>query len=415
MTVWTLNLYIFIAAVAVTIFLAQIRKPKNYFIEILKNFIGSYFIFSGVVKAIDPVGTGIKMEEYFEIFHQYFPFLNFLWDMLEPASLGFSIFMILLEIILGLFLIFGALPQLTTYLIFATVIFFTFLTGFSHITGKVTDCGCFGDFIKLTPKISFIKDVILLLLLLPLVKSWKSITTLFPVKPRFLSLFLLSILAIVFTLRNVYYEPVVDFRAYQPGVNITECLALPKDAKPTISVIYYTMENSVTKESKKISSDDYLKTEIWKDTTWKITHSGEPVIIQKGDEPKCKDFAISDENNSDVTATYMTEEQPIFVLIIPYLDRMNHKNLVHIKDVLDAARKDGHYAIALTGSGIADTKKVLNAAGIDVDVFNTDATPLKTIMRSNPGILVLKKGTILGKYHHNEEVSYKKIKEELGI
>src|SRR5690554_5545167 len=114
MTIWTINLYILIAAVIITLLLAQIRKPKSYVIEFLKNFIGAYFVFSGFVKAVDPVGTAIKMEEYFEIFHDYFPFLNFLWDILEPNSLGFSVFTILIEILLGLFLIFGAFPFATT-------------------------------------------------------------------------------------------------------------------------------------------------------------------------------------------------------------------------------------------------------------------------------------------------------------
>lgn len=410
MTIWTINLYIFIAALAITAFLAQIRKPKNYFIELLKNFIGAYFIFSGVVKAIDPVGTGIKMEEYFEIFHQYFPFLNFLWDTLEPVSLGFSIFMILLEIILGLFLIFGALPQLTTYFIFATIVFFTFLTGFSHITGKVTDCGCFGDFIKLTPKISFIKDVVLVIILLPLVKYWKLITPLFPTRPRTLALFILSILAIVFTFRNVYYEPVVDFRAYKAGVNITECLGLPPDAKPYIYENTFIYKNNASGDNHEFTVETLPKD--WEN--WTFVDRVDK-LIQKGDDPKCKDFAITDANGSDVTNVYMEEEQPIFVLIIPNIKKMNDANLLHIKDVLSAAVKDGHYSIALTGSNIEDVKSKLNIAEIKLDIFNTDETPLKTIMRSNPGILVLKKGTILGKYHHNDEISYKKIKEDLGI
>lgn len=410
MTVWTLNLYIFIAAIAITAFLAQIRKPKSYFIEILKNFIGAYFVFSGIVKAIDPVGTGIKMEEYFEIFHQYFPFLNFVWDALEPVSLGFSIFMILLEIILGLLLIFGALPQLTIYLIFATIVFFTFLTGFSHITGKVTDCGCFGDFIKLTPKVSFIKDIVLVIILLPLVKSWRNITSLFPIRPRSLALFILSILAIVFTLRNVYYEPVVDFRAYKVGTNIAECLSLPPDAKPYIYENIFIYKNNASGENHEFTVETLPKD--W--DNWTFVDRIDK-LIQKGDDPKCKDFAIADANSSDLTNEYMNEEQPIFALVIPNLKKMSDKNLLHIKDVLDAAVKDGHYAIALTGSNIPDVEAKLKAADIHLDVFNTDETPLKTIMRSNPGILVLKKGTILGKYHHNEEVSYKKIKEESGI
>lgn len=410
MTIWTINLYILIAAVAITAFLAQIRKPKNYIIELLKNFVGAYFIFSGVVKAIDPSGTGIKMEEYFEIFHQYFPFLNSLWDFLEPISLEFSILTILVEMILGLLLIFGAIPRFTAYVIFLTIIFFTFLTGFSHFTGKVTDCGCFGDFLKLTPKISFIKDIVLIFILLPIVLNWKLITPLFPQKPRFLALFMLSLLSIVFTFRNVYYEPIVDFRAYQVGVNITECLALPADAKKYIYENLFIYKNNQSGENQEFTAET-LPTD-WEN--WTFVDRIDK-LIQKGDDPKCKDFAIADVNGSNVTEEYMTEETPIFVLVIPNIKKTNIESLNQIKDVFKAANKAGYYSIALTGSNIEDVQEVLKNAEFNIDVFNSDETPLKTIMRSNPGILVLKKGTILGKYHHNDQISFMKIKESLEL
>ena len=111
----------------------------------------------------------------------------------------------------------------------------------------------------------------------------------------------------------------------------------------------------------------------------------------------------------------MNEEQPIFVLILPKIKKTDTESLAIIKDVFKAASKDGHYTIALTGSNIEDVKKVLEKEEFNIDIFNSDETPLKTIMRSNPGILVLKKGTILGKYHHNDEMSYKKIKESLDL
>lgn len=410
MTIWTINLYILIAAIAITAFLAQIRKPKNFFIELLKNFVGAYFVFSGIVKAIDPAGTGIKMEEYFEIFHQYFPFLNGLWSALEPVSLEFSILTILVEVILGLMLIFGAVPRFTAYVIFLTIIFFTFLTGFSHITGKVTDCGCFGDFLKLTPKISFIKDLVLIVILLPIVIKWKLITPLFPNKPRFLALFMLSLLAIIFTLRNVYYEPIVDFRAYKAGVNIMECLALPADAKPYIYENKFIYKNNQSGENQEFTAET-LPTD-WEN--WTFVDRIDK-LIQKGDDPKCKDFSIADENGSNVTEVYMNEEQPLFVLVIPNIKKTDIESLAHIKEVFNAANKAGYYTIALTGSNIEDVKKILEKEEFNIDVFNSDETPLKTIMRSNPGILILKKGTILGKYHHNDEMTYAKIKESLDI
>ncbi|MCO5234179.1 MAG: DoxX family protein [Chitinophagales bacterium] len=410
MTIWTINLYVFIAAIIITLFFSQIRKPKNYIIEIIKNFIGAYFIFSGIVKAIDPAGTGIKMEEYFEIFHHYFPFLNVVWDLLEPASLEFSIFTILLEIILGLFLLFGAFARWTIYLIFAIILFFTFLTGFSHITGKVTDCGCFGDFIKLTPKVSFIKDVVLLIVILPLVIYYKNISTLFPKVPRTLALFMLTLLAVIFTLRNIYYEPIVDFRAYHVGVNIVDCLTLPPNAKPYIYENTFIYKNNTSGENHQFSADK-LPTD-WENWTFV---DREDKLIQKGDDPKCKDFAISDENGSDLTEVYMNEEAPLFVLVIPNLKKINKGNLEKINEIFKAAKNEGYYDIALTGSNIEEVKTFLQKNDIQIDVFNTDETPLKTIMRSNPGILVLKKGTILGKYHQNEDISFKKIKEQLGI
>lgn len=410
MTIWTINLYILIAAVAITAFLAQIRQPKNYIIELLKNFVGAYFVFSGVVKAIDPAGTGIKMEEYFDIFHQYFPFLNSLWDIFEPLSLEVAILMILVEIILGLLLIFGAIPRVTSSLIFITIIFFTFLTGFSHFTGKVTDCGCFGDFLKLTPKISFIKDIFLIFILLPIVIKWKLITPLFPNKPRFLALFMLSLLAIVFTLRNVYYEPIVDFRPYKVGVNIMECLALPKGAKPYIYKNTFIYKNNQSGENQEFTAETLPKD--WENWTF-VDRKDE--LLQKGDDPKCKDFAIADENGSNVTEVYMNEEQPLFVLVIPNIKKTDIKSLTQIKEVFKAATKDGHYTIALTGSNIEEVKKILEKEEFNIDVFNSDETPLKTIMRSNPGILILKKGTILGKYHHNDQISYAKIKETLEL
>lgn len=410
MTIWTINLYILIAAVAITAFLAQIRQPKNYIIELLKNFVGAYFVFSGIVKAVDPAGTGIKMEEYFEIFHQYFPFLNSLWDVFEPIALEVAIVMILVEIILGLLLIFGAIPRLTSSLIFLTIIFFTFLTGFSHFTGKVTDCGCFGDFLLLTPKVSFIKDLFLILILLPIVIKWKLITPLFPSKPRFLALFMLSILAIVFTLRNVYYEPIVDFRAYKVGVNITECLALPKGAKPYIYENKFIYKNNQSGENQEFTAET-LPTD-WEN--WTFVDRIDK-LIQKGDDPKCKDFAIADENGSNVTEVYMNEEEPLFVLVIPNIKKTDIESLEQIKEVFKAASKAGYYTIALTGSNIEDVKKILEKEDFNIDVFNSDETPLKTIMRSNPGILVLKKGTILGKYHHNDQMSFTKIKESLEL
>lgn len=404
MTIWTINLYVLIGAVVLTALLFQVRKPGVLWLELLKNFIGSYFIFSGVVKAIDPVGTGIKMEEYFEIFHQYFSWLSGLWNLFEPIALEFSIFMILLEIVLGFFLIMGALPVLTVWLLFLTIVFFTFLTGFSHITGKVTDCGCFGDFVKLTPKQSFIKDVVLIFVTLPLVVKVKAITPVFKPKPRGLALLILVLLSVIFTFRNVYYEPIVDFRAYKVGTNIPECLSLPEGAKPYIYQNTFIYKNKASGETSEFTIES-LPTDF---ENWEFVDRIDK-LLQKGDDPKCKDFAVSDENGQDLTEVYMEEPSPLFVLVLPDLKKTSRSGLHTLAPVVKDAQKAGYYVIALTGSSIGDVQAVLSDHEINADVFNTDATPLKTIQRSNPGLLILKAGTVLAKYHHNDQPKFSDI------
>jgi uncharacterized membrane protein YphA (DoxX/SURF4 family) len=167
-------------------------RTTNLLMSFLQHFTGVWFVCSGLVKAIDPIGTAYKMEDYFVQFELTFAGLNNAFKGLAPMfpwltqfGNGFSIFMIVLEIVLGVMLVIGYLPKLTSWLFFLVVLFFTFLTGFTYLTGyvpaeanffdfaqwgpylktqmRVTDCGCFGDFIKLDPRTSFFKDIFLML------------------------------------------------------------------------------------------------------------------------------------------------------------------------------------------------------------------------------------------------------------
>lgn len=409
MTIWTINLYVLIAALLLTILFRQIRKPKSIVLEILKNFVGAYFVFSGIIKAIDPAGTGIKMEEYFEIFTQYVPFLSGVWHALASQALNFSMFMIILEIFLGFALILGAIPRVTVWMLLLLVAFFTVLTGFSHLTGKVTDCGCFGDFIKLTPKVSFYKDLVLLALIIPLFVNWKKISPLFPAAPRHWALFFLTLGSSVFAYMNIYYEPIVDFRPYKTNVNIPACLKLPPNAIPYKYESVFIYENIKTGEKKEFAYDKLMDInyEEWK---WDSTMT---VMTQKGDDPKCKDFAISGESGEDLTALYMNYDEFIFHVILPDIKKVSEDGLKELDPILMAAGEAGYKVDFLTGSSIPDVKKYLADRNMNYEVYNTDATPLKTIMRANPGLLILKKGTIMAKYHHHDLPDFKEIKETI--
>lgn len=377
---------------------------RNLPVNFLRYFVGVWFVFSGVVKAIDATGTAIKMEEYFEIFEKYVPALNFLWKLMAEHALAVSIFMIVLEIYLGIALVLGTWKKSTIWLLILLIAFFTFLTGFSAKTGKVTDCGCFGDFIKLAPIQSFYKDVLLTVLIIIILLGQKSIKELFNKTINRGLLILLTLAAIVFTFRNIYYEPIKDFRPYLVGTSIPDCLKLPPGAKP------YKYENTFIYKNKQSGEIKEFKNSWPQDLdNWTFVDRKD-VMIQKGDDPKCKDFAIKDANGSDYSSSFFEEDEYLFLIIVPELKKASEKGFLKIKPIVEAAEKDNRYVYILTGSLISDFKTYEEKHGMHYEIYNADATPLKTIMRSNPGLLILKKGVIVGKYHYNELTTYEDLK-----
>lgn len=395
-------------AVVLTLIGKFVFKQSNLPINFLRYFVGVWFVFSGVVKAIDPAGTAIKMEEYFEIFEttQYISVFGFLWKFFAEHALAVSIFMIILEIYLGIALILGTWKKLTVWLLFLLIFFFTLLTGFSAKTGKVTDCGCFGDFIKLEPIQSFYKDIFLTVLIIIILFGQKHIKEIFAGVLNKILLAILTIAAIVFTYRNIYYEPIVDFRPYKIGTSIPEGLKLPPNAKP------YKYENTfIYKNNKSGEVKEFKGTWPQDIDNWTFVDRKD-VMIQKGDDPKLKDFAIKDANGADNSASLFEEEEYIFFIIIPELKKVNVEGYEKLIKITDAAADDGKYVFILTGSLIDDMTAFEDEHNKDYvyDVYNTDATPLKTIMRSNPGLLILKKGIIKAKYHYNELPTYNVLK-----
>lgn len=401
-------------AVVFTLIGKFLFKQTNLLINFLRYFVGVWFVFSGVVKAIDPTGTAIKMEEYFEIFEKSAPLLSFLWKFMVEYALAVSFFMIILEIYLGLALILGTWKKSTIWLLILLIAFFTFLTGYSAKTGKVTDCGCFGDFLKLKPIQSFYKDLFLSALILIILFGQKSIKEIFGKLINRGLLALLTIAAIAFAYRNIYYEPIKDFRPYQIGVSIPEGLKLPANAKP------YKYENTFIYKNKKSGAVKEFKGTWPQDLdNWTFVDRKD-VMIQKGDDPKLKDFAIK-EDGADLSASLFEEEEYIFFIIIPEIKKTNIDGYKKLVKITDEALKNNRYVFMLTGSLIEDAEafEIKHQTAYQLkdefiyQVYNTDATPLKTIMRSNPGLMILKKGVIVGKYHYNELTTYAALKKSV--
>ncbi|MEM8845650.1 MAG: BT_3928 family protein [Bacteroidota bacterium] len=348
-------------------------------------FVGVLFIISGLIKLNDPVGFSFKLEEYFSQGVLDLPFLM-------PLALAISIFVVILEVVLGVFLLLGFKPKFTVWSLLLMIVFFTFLTFYSAYFNKVTDCGCFGDAIKLTPWESFTKDVILLVFILILFFGQRFIKPLFQEKTSW-ALAAVTILACaIFANHVLKHLPSVDFRPYKIGANIQEGMSVPENApKP---IYEYAWQFKVNGEDKVVvTNGDYPSVEgefVGVETT----------EIQKGYEPPIHDFTIEQEGE-DLSAELLEEEK--LVMVIAYdLAKSNQEAFKEVGAVATKAASNGYKVIGMSASSSDRANAVSKEHGLDFDFYFTDETTLKTIVRSNPAILVLERGTIQQKVHYND-------------
>ena len=478
-----------------------LKDYKSLWMTFLQHFCGVWFIFSGIVKAIDPIGTAIKMEQYFAEFTNvleptWLSGLGALFTILAKYSLGFSVFMIILEIMLGLNLVLGIHNKLTAWLFFVTMVFFTVLTGFTFLTAyvpqgvnffefskwgtynasnmKVTDCGCFGDFIKLIPRTSFFKDLFLMIPTLLFLFKTNKMHELLTKRTANIVVAVATIACYAFSYRNyAMNEPIVDFRPFKAGVNIPERKKLEEEAESSVEIIGAIFRNEKTHQEEKVdfkNTDDFTKryAEVIKqypaDQGWKLTDQ----IKTESTVPhtKISDFAVSTfDTGSEITDMILENDNYALVIISNKLkyDKIETKKIT-VKDTLyklDTMNvfngKDSVMKITKNFGDVVDktieklehqwnsafvdkfTSKVnalaSEAKGGKVDffmitapndpatiaefsaavaakynIFYADDIVLKTIMRSNPGVVLLKKGTIVEKWHINKVPDFATIK-----
>ncbi|WP_443944575.1 BT_3928 family protein [Pedobacter sp. AW1-32] len=365
-------------------------------------FVGILFIFSGLIKANDPLGFGYKLQEYFEVFHM---------DFLSGMATGIAILLCTLEIVLGALLLLGFWAKKVSWGLLLLIIFFTLLTFISAAFKVVTSCGCFGDAIPLTPWQSFGKDVILLLLIIFIFVNKKLITPLFSKESTQRGISIAVVLvSLLFGLYTYNFLPIVDFLPYKVGAHIPSLMVIPPGEKPDEFEIMYHLKNKKTKDEKDMSDKDYLKTEIWKDENWEIV--GEPTkrLVKKGFEPKIKDLVISDASGTDYTKELV--ENPYYSLIFVAYD-LNHTNEKAIGNLnalaLNATQQFNIRTVLLTSNSAQDAGAFVKKNNIFSEVFYADAVPLKSMVRANPGILLMKNGVVINKWHYNTVPSFEEL------
>ncbi|CAH8289299.1 DoxX-like protein [Mariniflexile fucanivorans] len=355
-------------------------------VSLSRILVGILFIISGLIKLNDPLGFSYKLQEYFSPDVLNIPFL-------EPYALIISVLVVVFEVVLGVFLIIGYKPKFTVWSLLLMIVFFTFLTFYSAYFDKVKDCGCFGDALKLTPWGTFTKDVVLLFFVFILFFGVKHI------KPVFSSLqtTILALLSFIFSFWLGYHVlmhlPVVDFRAYKIGNNISEGMSIPENAQKP--VVEYYWKFNVDGEEKVITTNGS-----YPDVKGDFV-SVDSKVIDEGYMPPIYDFSIENSEGDDLTEKFLSEEK--LILVAAYnMETMEKAGAEKLKTMSDAALKKGYKVIGLTASGEAVKQKIIKKYNLNFDFYLCDEKAIKTIVRSNPGILEIEKGTIKQKVHWND-------------
>ncbi|APG65155.1 DoxX family protein [Tenacibaculum todarodis] len=309
--------------------------------HIIRFIVGGLFIFSGFVKLVDPIGSQYKFQEYFSE-----GVLNL--EFLIPFALPFAILLIIGEIVLGVALLVGWLPKLTLWKLLGLILVFLFLTWYSAYYNKVTDCGCFGDFMKLTPWQSFYKDVVLTIMIVFLLFQQKHIK---PISSQKIvaSITILSFFACMYLSFHVLtHLPLIDFRPYAIGENISEGMEYKGD----------------------------------------------------GEIPKVHDFSL-ESAEADLTEELLSKEK-VMLVIVYNIDKADENGFPAIKKMTDEAIVKGYTVYGVSASFEDDLVIAQNKYDLPFEFLFCDETTLKTIIRGNPGVVILNKGTVTGKWNYTD-------------
>nr|WP_294792078.1 BT_3928 family protein [uncultured Mucilaginibacter sp.] len=371
---------------------------KNGLIWFCRIFVGLLFIFSGLIKINDPLGFSYKLVEYFEVFHITF---------LNGLALSLSIILCALEIIMGFALLIGVRAKQNALGLLLLIIFFSFLTFYSAAFKVVQTCGCFGDAIPLTPWQSFSKDLILLVLILVLFKNKECIKPLFSAKMGDKLLIAATVVSLGFGLFTYNFLPVVDFLPYKVGANIPDAMKTPPGAIPDEYEVNYNLKNKKTGATKEVTDKEYLSSGIWKDANWEVVGNPESKLIKKGFTPKIQDLAIQDAQGNNYTPELLANPFNSLFIVAYDLSKTDTAAIIRINALaINLTRSFNTRTILLTSASETEATAFAKRYHLVSEIFYADGVPLKSMIRANPGVMLLKAGTILDKWHYHTVPDY---------
>ena len=345
------------------------------------------FIFSGFVKGMDPLGTQYKITDYLEALHI---------DWMFPAwsTLGMSVLLATCEFAIGIFLLFAIRRRLVSKIALAVMGVMTLVTLWIVIANPVKDCGCFGDAIILSNGETFAKNIVLLAIAILLWRKPFMMPRLISKSTQWIVINYTFLYSIIMSLWSLWYLPQFDFRPYHIGANIAKGMEIPKGAKqPKFDTTFILEKNG---ERKEFTLDNYP------DSTWTFVDS-KTVQTEEGYVPPIHDFSIEDtQTGEDQTQEVLQDPGYTFLLISPHLETADDSNFGNIDQIYEYANEHHYRFICLTASNDKAIKHWQDITGAEYPFYATDETTLKTIIRSNPGLVLLKHGTVIRKWSHND-------------
>jgi len=352
-------------------------------VNICRFILGTVFVFSGFVKAVDPLGTYYKIQDYLTAFgmSQLLP---------DIVPLALSILLATVEFGVGMHLLLGIKRRATARLALLIMLIMTPLTLYLALTNPISDCGCFGDALVLTNWQTFGKNVILLTCaIVVMISPWNMVRFLTKKMEWTLSLYspLFAFAVAVYCLATL---PIIDFRPYRIGNNIREGMEIPEGAKPTVFDTRFIMERDGIRET--FTVDNYP------DSTWTFVNA-ETVVIEKGYEPPIHDFVMEEmETGNDITDEVLDNPDYTFLLVMPRTEEAGEGYIDLINELYEYSKEKGYRFYALSSSSAEAIEQWRDRTGAEYPFCIMDDITLKTMVRSNPGVMLIKEGVIYNKW-----------------
>lgn len=361
------------------------NKTFNVLLQIACFLLGAVFVFSGFVKAIDPLGTTYKLEEYFRSFGGFF-------ESFAGISFSLSILLSTIELLIGLSLLLRVQLKWASYGAFLFMLVMTPLTLYIAIKNPVSDCGCFGDALVISNWATFFKNLVLIIFSIPLLIYNNRVKSFFVCRTQLILLPAFLFTGIGLSLYCYNHLPLIDFLPYKVGVNIPNAMTVPENApidKYETTFIY--AKNGIQKE---FTLQNYPKG----DSTWKFVDQ-KTVIVTEGYKAPIHDFSILNEHFEDITEQVLYDTGSTYLLIMYDLKQSSPKGIAKSEALYQKSILTGASFYALTASSDEEVLAFKSKNKVTYPFCKTDPTTLKTMIRANPGLLLIKNGTITGKWN----------------